>query len=521
MSLSEAFGRVSREHDEQFLEVMADAPDPEPEDEVVDAPPPPVTGEVPAAPVVEPPSAPAEAAVSKRPTNRPVAPSHEDVSLIEERADEGRTTGPSVVSPPEGGSSAEAVPSPEIPLAAAPPSDLEGVVPAETDRPDGIAATAEGLLQTEAERAAEIAQIRIRGSVIDGGSAQDMLDGKHPAPSVMSQREIDRMNRLRSLGLDLTRPHPWPDFMPYPSEAELRELTHPDTTPEMIRAFEVAKQKEADDMAVRAAEINDWIFRSGTMRLNEEAQMRRAARRDSAVAERNRGRRPEDRIQNEFTADDVSDLDLYGDHFYGVRFAMLLNPDPANVTRLRTAPVAAWGHDRLITLDGGRIRARDNELIVTSISAQAAQMLVMEAKARGWETLRVSGDNEFCAAVKRAAKEAGMGAILHRRGPLGIGPFSRPEVIMPPVPRSRIPVGVDQNGAGTPDKTRKEAEAAAPVEDVEAAKALRQLERNNREPRAARDRTRVTDPLRAPNPAGQTPGDPAPGDPAPDTPSPV
>jgi hypothetical protein len=251
------------------------------------------------------------------------------------------------------------------------------------------------------------------------------------------------------------------------------------------------------------------------MRLNEEAQMRRAARRDAAITERNRGRRPEDRLQNETTVEDVSDIDLYGDHFYGVRFAMLLRLDSANVSRLATAPVAAWGHDRLITLDGGRIRARDGELVVTSVSAQAAQMLVMEAKARGWETLRVSGDNEFCAAVKLAAKQAGMGAIIHRRGPLGIGPFSRPEVIMPPPPRSRVPVGVDQGAK--PDQARKEAEAIAPPEDVEAANALGQLQRQNRERQTDRKRMTVSDPLVRREPA---PDSPRPGDLAPEAPSP-
>ncbi|PTX52511.1 hypothetical protein IQ03_01236 [Gemmobacter caeni] len=483
MSLFEAFGRVSREHDDQFLEMMANRPEPEPDPDEE-------TAEV----------APAVPAASDPVTAREGAPDREAEPAPAPNAADPAPTGP-------GPSDAvSAAPDETVVKEGAPvPAPVEGpeAGAAVTARPEGIAAAAEGLLQTEAERAAEIADIRIRGSVVDGGSAQDMLDGKHPRPSVMSQREIDRMNRLRSLGLELEQPYPWPDFMPYPTEAELRELLNPDTTPEMIRAFEINKQKEADDMAARAAEINDWIFRSGTMRLNEEAQMRRAARRDAAITERNRGRRPEDRLQNETTVEDVSDLDLYGDHFYGVRFAMLLRLDSANVSRLATAPVAAWGHDRLITLDGGRIRARDGELVVTSVSAQAAQMLVMEAKARGWETLRVSGDNEFCAAVKLAAKQAGMGAIIHRRGPLGIGPFSRPEVIMPLPPRSRVPVGVDQGAK--PDQARKEAEAIAPPEDVEAANALGQLQRQNRERQTDRKRLTVSDPLVRREPAPEAP----------------
>lgn len=460
MSLSEAFRRVSREHDRELMDLIDRTPEPGPDPELETAPLPPSapveadTTPFPAPPISEP------VRPTSMPAPEPVAPSSTD-------------------HPP----AADASPAPEtVPDA-----------PVLVSQPDGIGPDMTGFIQTGAQRAADLADLRVKGSIIDGGSAQDMLDGKYPKPSLMSQREIDRMNRVRMAGLDLAHPFPWPDFMPYPSEAELRVLTHPDTTPELIRAFEIAKQREADDMAARAAEINEWIFGSGTMRLNEEAQMRRAARRDAAIQERNENQIKHDKRKTSIKAEDIADLDLYEDHFYGIKFAMLLNPDPANITRLRTAPVASWGHDQLITLDGGRIRAREGELVVTSVSAQAAQMLVMEAKARGWETIRVSGHNEFCSAVKAAAKQAGLGAIIHRRGPLGIGPFSRPEVIMPPIPQSRVLVP-GQEGM---DKERREAAVSVPTEDVEAANALASLEKGNREVRSKRQGVLVRDPLAA------------------------
>jgi len=497
MSLAEAMGRVSLQHDKHFLEMTevgaaSDSADADVQQEIripsdvslleADV----TTGALP--PLVDHPMA----------TPPPETP---PIVLAEPFVSPPRQT--LVASSPK-------APRPVVPLEES-GDPLEGSAPEPAGRanvpptPDGISPAAIGIILTDDERASQIANTKIQGSIIDGGSAIDMLEGRHPVPGLMSSREIARQNMIRAACLDLATPYPWPDFMPFPTDQELRELLHSDTTPEMIRNFELAKQKEADDMAARAREINEWIFNSGTMRLNEGAQMRRAARRDGFIHARNSGRMSDERLKSEFTADDISDADLYGDEFYGIRFAMLLNPDPANITRLRTAPVAAWGHDQLITLDGGRIRAREGELVVTSPSAQAAQMIVMEAKARGWETLRVSGNNDFCNAVKRAAKEAGLGAIIHRRGPLGLGPFSRPEIIMPPVPRSRLTVGMEKGH----DKTRREAEAAAPTEDVETANALGGLLQAKRDfpVRAKRDvpassQVKVEDPLALTGSAG-------------------
>lgn len=382
-------------------------------------------------------------------------------------------------------------------------------------RPEGITPSAIGVDPSDPDASVPVALLKVRGSVIDGGSAQDLLDGKHPRPSVESQREIDQFNRIRAAGLDLRRPVPWPEFMPYPTDEELRLLSQEHVTREMMDGFEEAKQRLADLMVVRAEEINDWIFRSGTMKLNEEAQMRRARNRDVALQRMDAGSKKNfhkpgaDRSAVEPTQDQ-----LYGDPFFGIKFACLLNPDPEHLNKMRQAPVTSWGHDQLITMDGGRLRLREGEIIVTSVSLQAAQMLVMEAKARGWETLRVSGDNEFCAAVKRAAKEVGLGAIIHRRGPLGIGPFSRPEVIMPAIPRTRIPEGMEPPVS----KERQEREDSAPAADAEAANALdptaldptAKLRAGPRSTKPKRDAgVDVFDPLE--KPSGPAPDAPDPG----------
>lgn len=375
--------------------------------------------------------------------------------------------------------------------------------------PDGIDPGAQALLLSPEERVALLGSLRIRGSVVDAGlSAADLLAGKHPRPSVASQREIDRMNRQRLGDMVIGRPANWPEFMTYPTDLELRWLRKGEVTPEKIADFEREKQRQADEMEARAREINDWIFTYGTMRLNERAQMSRARNRAQAILKRSLDARGDKARSGAPSPDQITDEELYKDRFYGIRFASLLRPD--YLGQMRTAPIAAWGHDQLITMDGGRVEARDDELVVRVASLDAARVLVLEARARGWETLRVSGDNEFCAAVKRAAKEVGMGAIIHRRGPLGIGPFSRPEVIMPALPgtaphpaRSTEPQPADLTGAE--QKARQE---AAPQEDRAAADLLLS-ERTRPAPGPGADRISVRDPLHVPPHAGPSGLEPA------------
>jgi hypothetical protein len=353
---------------------------------------------------------------------------------------------------------------------AAPGAAAEETV-AETVRPQGLKEGSGAIALTPEDRETAFAGSPVVGSVVDGGSAQDMIDGKYPRPSVASQREIDEFNRLRQAGLDLNRPKNWPDFMTFPTEGEMRSLLQDGVTPEFIKDFEARKQLQADEMEVRAREINEWIFSFGDAGLNEGARMQRSRNRKLAVRRRATG--PDGRVQkqneNDIDPSDLTDEELYGDRHYGIRFALLLNSSPDAITKLQGAPVAAWGHDQLRTFDGGRLQVKGDEIIVRKTSMEAARLLVMEAKARGWETIRVSGHNDFCAAVKRAAKEEGIGAIIHRRGPLGFGPFSRPEVVMPPIPRIQP---LNRKDPNEPERERKA--AAAPAEDREAAARLLQ-----------------------------------------------
>lgn len=329
--------------------------------------------------------------------------------------------------------------------------------------PEGVAA----VCPTEEDRVAALTGERVRGSISDAGAIEDMLAGLPPRPSVASQREIKDFNRRRLGEVEIRRPLNWPAFMVYPTDAELRALRREGVTPGMLRDFEAQKQKQADAMEARAREINAWIFSYGDEALNGRHRIARARNRDEAIRKRSLDDQGKEEKARRPRPDEITDEELYKDSYYGIRFALLLNTDPNHLNRLHNEPVAAWGHDLIRTQDGGRIRAGEDEIRVTTVSMQAAKIMVMEARARGWETLRISGDNEFCAAVKQACKEQGIGAIITRRGPLGLGPFSRPEIIMPRLPD---PLGPVQPGPQDQDRARKE--AAAPSEDREVAAAL-------------------------------------------------
>ncbi len=472
---------------------------------------------------------PPKSGVTASAASGPVMAGPDDVPHEAELSSEGADASAPPPAPPPLEPAAPMAPAPEapavppppfarIPVLVAPPGDPEWPTDVPVTPPDpgfadpppaaplGLERVADALILSPEERVALLASLKIDGSVTDAGPAADLLAGKHPRPSIASQREIDRMNRLRLGDLIIGKPVNWPEFMTYPTDLELRGLRKGEITHERIAEFEQVKQRQADEMEARAREINSWIFTYGTMRLNERAQISRARNRDGAIRKRSVG--PDGKVNPDLgPVSDVTDEELYKDRFYGIRFASLLNPHPDHLSRMRSAPVASWGHDQLITLDGGRIQARGDELVVRSSSLQAAQMLVMEARSRGWETLRVSGNNEFCAAVKRAAKEAGMGAIIHRRGPLGIGPFSRPEVIMPALPGSVMP-----RMAGATEAEQKARQEAAPQEDREAAERLLSAPPRSGTrpaPRPRTDQIAIEDPMRAAPPAGPSGPEPA------------
>ena len=372
------------------------------------------------------------------------------------------TEGPQINVPPAPVDTAPAAP---VSGAAQPQSD-DGDEPDASETlavPAGVPKSASGVNLTEQEQVAALAE-KIRGSIGDAGSVEDFINGLPARPSVASQKEIRDFERRMIGGLQLNIPKNWPEFMMIPTYEEIRRLQKNADTPEFIRNWEEEKQLQADAMETRARELNDWIFSFGDGTLNEKQRLARLKNREEAMNKRSAGKDGKKDKNNRPDPQEITDEELYKDRHYGIRFATLLNPSPDHLNQLQKAPVASWGHDTVRTLDGGRVRVSGDEIRALTVTGQAAQLMVMEAKARGWETLRISGDNEFCAAVKRACKEQGMGAIITRRGPLGLGPFSKPEYVMPRLP--------DSLGPQMPDTEQRRKQQAAPSDDKEAADKL-------------------------------------------------
>lgn len=398
------------------------------------------------------------------------APVEDETERFLEDLEELDETAPPARRPVEVASDLE--PSESLTVPAAPESGAAPSQPGDEDDPDasetlaapaGVPKTASGVNLTEQERVAALVE-KVRGSVGDAGSIQDFLGGLPARPSVASQKEIREFERRIIDGLELKKPVNWPEFMMFPTYEELRRLKHEGVTPEFIRNWEEEKQIQADAMEARARELNDWIFSFGDGTLNEKQRVARMKNREEAMRKRSADKSGKKDKKNRPDPQEITDEELYKDRHCGIRFATLLNPSPDHLNQLRQAPVASWGHDTARTLDGGRVHVSGDEIRALTVSGQAAQLIVMEAKARGWETLRISGDNEFCAAVKRACKEQGMGAIITRRGPLGLGPFSKPEYVMPRLP--------DSLGPQMPDPEQRRKQQAAPSDDKEAADKL-------------------------------------------------
>ena len=101
--------------------------------------------------------------------------------------------------------------------------------------------------------------------------------------------------------------------------------------------------------------------------------------------------------------------------WYGITLATLLVPAAAEQTQ---SWVASFDHERVNTVDGGRVRMHTDRVTVEKGSSQAVRMLVAEAKARGWKSIEACGTKEFCQQLLQAvSEEGGMQLTAWTRGP--------------------------------------------------------------------------------------------------------
>lgn len=113
----------------------------------------------------------------------------------------------------------------------------------------------------------------------------------------------------------------------------------------------------------------------------------------------------------------------------------------------RTLPdVAKIGADRMLTADQGEVGFTAARLTCPKPTSQSVKLLVLEAVARGWTSIEISGTAEFKLAVAREASEAGLN-VFERRG-------SGLRLLVEP------PVDAPQQAPGAEKQTDRRPEAA-------------------------------------------------------------
>lgn len=94
-------------------------------------------------------------------------------------------------------------------------------------------------------------------------------------------------------------------------------------------------------------------------------------------------------------------------------WACLLRVEVSSDARIQN--VAAFTNTAARTTDGGIVLADDKGLIVTKSSPQAIELLVVEASARGWPEIRISGNKELCDMALKICRQHNLDAVIQER----------------------------------------------------------------------------------------------------------
>lgn len=232
------------------------------------------------------------------------------------------------------------------------------------------------------------------------------------------------------------RPHLWPHMMAWPPRRDMEILHRSGLTRETLDEYLRAQAVRQDKMLARSKVIEDWL---------DEYQP------DPGFGYR----RAEKRTRNEV--------------YRGIQWATLLDEDSAKDAVVSN--VMSWGRIRVRTRDGGQARAFPDFVSVDKVTEQAITLAIFEARARGWNTLRIQGSAEFgkqamliCKKYNIAA-EVTMPYLLSKRKKFHVAPslpgavavesdpalpdFDRPgataEAKALPAPESRK-IGIPQEG---------------------------------------------------------------------------
>lgn len=137
----------------------------------------------------------------------------------------------------------------------------------------------------------------------------------------------------------------------------------------------------------------------------------------------------------------------------GIMSALLLR----DMGSTHLASIATWSGQRIDTVDGGRLDFSQDKVSIRKVTQQSIDIMVAEARERGWSSIKASGSHEFCQALARTAASQGIAVDAQPTGIMGI-PMGRRIRVSAQAILAKRPAGAQ----APEDKPRKEKKA--PVE---------------------------------------------------------
>ncbi|MCE6959666.1 hypothetical protein LAZ40_11615 [Cereibacter sphaeroides] len=257
----------------------------------------------------------------------------------------------------------------------APPADpFGGIPPADPTSGAGFSMpgaqpSAEIDLPKERKRAYLERLTDLRANIISSGDD----------PIEIPAHEKTLSEQLEELGIP-PRPHRWPRFIAWPPRHQLERLQQPDIDKEKVKEWIEHMLQMEKRMQERSDEIHAWLEKFGPQGLQRNIFEKRRLKR------------------------------MPTDPYHGIHWACLLDEkaaNPAAMGRVRT-----WSHMRARTVDGGLVKAYHDCVNVAVPTPESVHLGMMEARARGWGTLRMSGSPEFAKLAIEAARRENIPAEI-------------------------------------------------------------------------------------------------------------
>lgn len=211
----------------------------------------------------------------------------------------------------------------------------------------------------------------------------------------------EKANRKALKGV--IKPDDWPEIMAWPPSLLLQAAKKKALSEDEIKKINAYYRAYCDKMNEQADKLARWIDDKSTATPKESLIQMRLSRHDH----------------------------------HGIQWATLL--DVTAATSPGHQNVKRWERSVCEMMDGGRVWASKDKIHTGFLrqSEQAIEVMIAEARARGWETLEVTGNKAFCKAMAEAAKKYDMPMRINRRRHVFGVPMplmTTSSVILPTVP---------------------------------------------------------------------------------------